>query len=207
METKEFGGKRIVKSGTVAILSAAAIAFLAIGCGEQKTKTNVQQAATSGVAEGTLAATGEKTPAVVATAEGTTAEGEATTLGSTTGEATPAAEGIAGENKADALPPDVAATVCEAIAAPGGVVEILAEGSPDVTSVTLTDAIGTKYPFTYQAATDRWRVLYRVPIRTKTEQLGLSVTAANGANRWKRIWVFVDIGQGAAGMAEADSGR
>jgi len=209
METKEVQAKRIVKSGTVVILTAAAIAFLAIGCGGQKTKTNVQQAATSGVAEGTLAATGEKTPAVVATAEGTNAEGEATTLGSTTGEAmaTPAAETIAGENKADALPPDVAATVCEAIATPGGVVEILAEGSPDVTSVTLTDAIGTKYPFTYQAATDRWRVLYRVPIRTKTEQLGLSVTAANGANRWKRIWVFVDIGQGTAGVAEADSGR
>ncbi len=208
METKEVQAKRIVKSGTVVILGAAAIAFLAIGCGGEKTKTNVQQAATSGVAEGTLAATGEKTPAVVATAERTTAEGEAT-LGSTTGEAmaTPAAEGIAGENKADALPPDVAATVCETIATPGGVVEILAEGSPDVTSVTLTDAIGTKYPFTYQAATDRWRVLYRVPIRTKTEQLGLSVTAANGANRWKRIWVFVDIGQGAAGVAEADSGR
>lgn len=209
METKEFGAKRIVKSGTVVILTAAAMAFLAIGCGEQKTKTSVQQAAVPGVAEGTFGATGEKTPAVVATAEGTTSGGEATTLGSTTGEAmaTPAADTVAGQNPADALPPDVAASVCETIATPGGVVEILAEGSPDVTSVTLTDAIGTKYPFTYQAATDRWRVLYRVPIRTKTEQLGLSVTAANGANRWKRIWVFVDIGRGAAGMAEADSGR
>jgi len=207
METKEVGAKGIVKSGTVVILTAAAVAFLAIGCNEQKTKTNVQQAATSGVAEGTLAAAGEKTPAVVATAEGTTAEGEATTLGSTTGEATPEAETFAAESLADALPPDVAASVREQIAAPGGVVEILAEGSPDVTSVILTDAVGKTYPFTYQAATDRWRVLYRVPIRTKTEQLGLSVTATNGKNRWKRIWVFVDIGQGAAGMAEADSGR
>lgn len=209
METKEVGAKRIMKSGTVVILTAAAVAFLAIGCNEQKTKTKVQQAATSGVAEGTFAATGEKAPAVVATTEGTTAEGEATTLGSTTGEAmeTPAAETVAGENLADALPPDVAASVQEQIATPGGVVEILAEGSPDVTSVILTDAIGKTYPFTYQAATDRWRVLYRVPIRTKTEQLGLSVTATNGANRWKRIWVFVDIGRGTAGMAEADSGR
>ena len=205
METKEVGAKRVMKSGTVVILTAAAVAFLAIGCNEQKTKTNIQPAATSGVAEGTLAATGEKTPAVVATAEGTVAEGEATTLGSTTGEATP--EAIAGENLASALPPDVAASVQEQIATPGGIVEILAEGSPDVTSVILTDAVGKTYPFTYQAPTDRWRVLYRVPIRTKTEQLGLSVTATNGANRWKRIWVFVDIGQGAAGMAEADSGR
>jgi hypothetical protein len=198
MEAKGFE-TRAMAVGTTLILSAAIIAFLAIGCGEQKTKTAVQRAeatgATSGVAE-------RHAPAVNASAEGTTAEGG--TAGSETA-AAPAE--TAGATQVDALPPDVAASVTETIATRGGIVEILAEGSPDVTSVTLTDAVGKTYPFIYQPATDRWRVLYRVPLRTKTEQLGLGVTATNVANRWKRIWVFVDLGQGVESAAEADSGR
>ena len=202
METKELGTKRVMLAGTL-FLTAAAMAFLAIGCGEQKSKTAVQRAEANGVTSGVMVATTEKIPAIAASTQGTATEGAAANSEST---ATPQADPSATETLADALPPDVAATVSEAIATPGGVVEILAEGSPDVTAVTLTDAVGKKYPFTYQPATDRWRVLYPVPIRTKTEQLGLSVTAANGSNRWKRIWVFVDIGQGAC-AAEADSGR
>jgi hypothetical protein len=197
METKGFE-TRAMAVGTTLILSAATIAFLAIGCGEQKTKTTVQRAeatgATSGVAE-------QHAPAVNASAEGTTAEsgtaGLETATKSETADATPV----------DALPPDVAASVTETIAARGGIVEILAEGSPDVTSVTLTDAVGKTYPFIYQPATDRWRVLYRVPLRAKTEQLGLGVTATNAANRFKRVWVFVDLGQAMEAAAEADSGR
>lgn len=202
METKALSSKVGAAAGTL-VLAAAAVAFLAIGCGEQKTKTAVQRAEAPG-ASGVLVAAAEKIPAVSGEATTTATEGATE---NTEANATPPADSGATETLADALPPDVAASVTETIATPGGVVEILAEGSPDVTSVTLTDAVGKKYPFTYQAATDRWRVLYRIPIRIKTEQLGLSVTAANGANRWKRIWVFVDIGQGAESAAEADSGR
>lgn len=200
METKEFGTKGLAIGGTL-MLAAATVAFLAIGCGEQKSKTTVQRAEAEGVTSGGIMEAGAKAaPIVQASAETTTAEATAATEGT----ATPAAEGT---TPVDALPPDVAATVTEAIAAPGGVVEILAEGSPDVTAMTLTDGVGKQYPFTYQAATDRWRVLYRVPIRAHGEQLGLSVTATNGANRWKRIWVFVDIGRGATAAEEADSSR
>ena len=203
METKAFGAKRGTVGGAL-ILTAAAVAFLAIGCGEQKSKTSIQRAEANGVASGVVVAAAERTPAIAATAEGTTTEG-GTTGAETT--ATPSAETVAGLTPADALPPDVAASITEAIGTPGGIVEILAEGSPDVTAVTLTDAVGKKYPFTYQVATERWRVLYRIPLRTHTDQLGLSVTAENGAKRWKRAWVFVDIGQGASSAAEADSGR
>jgi hypothetical protein len=198
METKELSAKVTAVTGTL-LLAAATVAFLAIGCGEQKSKTTMQRAEANGVTSGVMETPNQAIPAV-ATAEGTTAEG-ATTGSETT---TPQAE--AGATQVDALPPDVAASVTEAIATRGGIVEILAEGSPDVTSVTLTDAIGKTYPFIYQPATDRWRVLYRVPLRAKTEQLGLGVTATNAANRYKRVWVFVDLGQDQC-AAEADSGR
>jgi len=203
METKALSSKVGAVAGTL-VLAAAAVAFLAIGCGEQKTKTAVQRAEAPGAASGVMVAAAEKIPPVSGEATTTATEGATENADAA---ATPAADSGATETLADALPPDVAASVTETIATPGGVVEILAEGSPDVTAVTLTDAVGKKYPFTYQAATDRWRVLYRIPIRNKTEQLGLSVTAANGANRWKRVWVFVDIGKGDECAAEADSGR
>jgi len=199
MEAKEFGTKGLAIGGTL-ILAAATVAFLAIGCGEQKSKTTVQRAEAEGVTSEHMEVGGTATPAVQASAETTAAE--ATTA--TEGAAIPAAEGT---TPVDALPPDVAASVTETIAAPGGVVEILAEGSPDVTAMTLTDGVGIKYPLTYQAATDRWRVLYRIPIRAHGEQLGLSVTATNGANRWKRIWVFVDLGRDATTAEAADSTR
>ena len=201
MEAKEFGAKGLAISVTL-ILTGVAVAFLAIGCGEQKSKTTVQRAEAEGITSGIMETGAKTTPAVQASTETTSAE--ATTATEDT--ATPSADPAAGTIPVDALPPDVAASVTETIAAPGGVVEILAEGSPDVTAVTLTDAVGKKYPFEYQAATDRWRVLYRIPIRAHGEQLGLSVTAANGSNRWKRIWVFVDIGQ-AKTTEEADSTR
>ena len=199
MEAKEFGSKGLAIGGTL-ILAGVAVAFLAIGCGEQKSKTTVQRAEAEGITSGVMETGAKTTPAVQASAETTTAEATPATEGT----ATPAADGA---TPVDALPPDVAASVTETIAAPGGVVEILAEGSPDVTAVTLTDAVGIKYPFTYQAATDRWRVLYRIPIRVHGEQLGLSVTATNGANRWKRIWVFVDLGRDATTAEAADSTR
>ena len=198
METKELSAKVSAVTGTL-LLAAATVAFLAIGCGEQKSKTKVQRAEANGVTSGVMGTPNQTIPAV-ATAEGTTAEG------GTTGSETATPQADAGATQVDALPPDVAASVTETIATRGGIVEILAEGSSDVTSVTLTDAVGKTYPFIYQPATDRWRVLYRVPLLAKTEQLGLGVTATNAANRWKRIWVFVDLGQDQC-AAEADFGR
>ena len=47
-----------------------------------------------------------------------------------------------------------------------------------------------------------WRVHYRVPLKTHIDRLGLSITAANGTNRWKRVWVFLDIAGGVP--AESD---
>jgi hypothetical protein len=40
-----------------------------------------------------------------------------------------------------------------------------------------------------------WRVSYRVPLRPKQERLGLSVTAQNDLNRWRRVWIFLHVQQ------------
>src|SRR6266850_547078 len=77
METKAFGAKRSMV-GVTLILTAAAVAFLAIGCGEQKSKTTIQRAEANGVASGVVAAAEERAPAIAASAEGTTTEGGTT---------------------------------------------------------------------------------------------------------------------------------
>jgi len=69
-------------------------------------------------------------------------------------------------------------------------------------TVTLTDGLGHKYPFAYDTDAKAWRVQYRVPIRTHVDKLGLSVTATSGTNRWKRVWVFLNVEGGVP--AESD---
>jgi len=38
-----------------------------------------------------------------------------------------------------------------------------------------------------------WRAYYRIPMSGKSEHPALSVTAKNGANRWRRVWVFFTV--------------
>jgi hypothetical protein len=94
---------------------------------------------------------------------------------------------------ADSLPPEVAVTVSESTVVPGGVIEITAESSPDAVEVTLSDGIGKQQPLAYDDAGKVWRGFYRVPLRTSSERLGLSVVAKNGAHRWHRVWTFLTI--------------
>ena len=97
---------------------------------------------------------------------------------------------------ADSLPPEVTVSAPDSLIVPGSVVEILAEGTPDVTGMLLSDGIGKKQPFAYDSTAKLWRAFYRVPIRTPNERLALSVTAKNGANRWRRVWVFFNVDNG-----------
>jgi hypothetical protein len=41
-----------------------------------------------------------------------------------------------------------------------------------------------------------WKVNYRVPLRPRTDRLGLAVTATNDTHRWRRVWVFLQVGDG-----------
>jgi hypothetical protein len=158
---------------TLMITASAMVAFLALGCGEQKQRAAVETSATSVAAM-------EQTPTAVVAATRTT---------------TPEAglEGTGLPTSADSLPPDVTAFAPDSLVVPGSVIEITAQASTDAAAVTLTDGLGHKYPFTYDTEAKAWRVHYRVPILTHIDRLGLSVTATSSTNRYKRVWVFVGI--------------
>jgi hypothetical protein len=163
--------KTIARTKRVAVITASAVAaFLALGCSEQK-------------------------QAAVETGAGTTAEQTSQAVIASTGTPTPEAgvgEGLEA-GSADLLPPDVTAFAPDTLVVPGAVVEITAQGSTDVTSMTLTDGLGHKYPMIYDTDAKAWRVHSRVPLKTEIDRLGLSITATNGTNLWKRVWVFLKI--------------
>ena len=93
----------------------------------------------------------------------------------------------------DSLPPEVMASSSDTLVAPGSAVEIIALGSPDVRDMTLADGIGKTQPFVYDVGTKSWRAFYRVPMSSRIERLGLSVTAKNDAHRWRRVWIFLRL--------------
>ncbi len=95
----------------------------------------------------------------------------------------------------DSLPPEVTASVEDSVVRAGEVVEIVAQGSDDVSQVGLSDGLGRMQLFTHDPASNVWHVLYRVPLKTKKDRLALSVTALNDVNRWRRVWVFVQLNQ------------
>jgi hypothetical protein len=161
---------------------------VALGCGEQKQKATAETSTTD-------------TP--VATAQETApTPGGQTAAASATG--TPEQVG-----QVESLPPDVAATAPDTLVQAGSVVTITALGSADVTSVTLTDGLGEKTPFTYDSESNLWRVSYRIPVKIREDRIGLSVTANTDANRYKRVWLFLKTRESAektAATAE-DSGQ
>jgi 3',5'-cyclic AMP phosphodiesterase CpdA len=168
--------------GKWVVAASVMVAFLTLGCGEQKERAAIETSASPATAPPQQAP-----QAVVAAAATTTPE-----------------SGIQeGKTTADSLPPDVTAFAPDSLVTPGQVVEITAQASTDAAVLILTDGLGHKYPFTYDTDAKAWRVHYRVPIRTHEDRLGLSVTASSGTNRWKRVWVFLKTGNGEA----VDSGE
>ena len=93
----------------------------------------------------------------------------------------------------DSLPPEVAVSVEDTLVNAGDVIEITARGSDDVSQMGLSDAIGRVQLFTQNTTDGTWHVLYRVPLGGSKERIGLSVTAMNDVNRWRRVWVFLKI--------------
>ncbi len=174
--------RRIGRWG-VLVAAAAAVVFLAVGCGRQEDE---QASGGAGAGQAVLVAQ-SSTP--VETSRGTR-QAEAVVVAP--------GEGIAAVS-ADSLPPDVAATVADTLVYPGGSVEVTAAGSPDVVGVMLSDGVGRKQPFAYDASTDTWRVFYRVPMKASTDRVALSVTAKNAAHRWRRVWLFLTVQREAPG--------
>jgi hypothetical protein len=159
------------KTKLMMIAGSAMVAFLALGCGEQK------QAAVE-TSETHEAAVERPTATAAVAASVPTPEAEPITEGNATN---------------DTLPPDVTASATDSLVAPGTVVTITAQGSTDVTSMILMDRLGQKTPMRYDVDVKAWTAQYRVPLTTHIDRLGLSITATNGQNRWKRVWVFLGI--------------
>jgi hypothetical protein len=176
------GGKR--RGGMVLGVFAAAVALsaIALGCGKDETET-------------VAAKTDEPSP-VVTQAKPLPIAANASVTG------TPVTQtGTQATGSVDSLPPDVQVFAPDSLVTPGQVVEITAQGSSDVTELTLKDGLGQEHPFVYDSDAKGWRVAYRVPIGTRQESIALSVKATNDTHRWKRVWVFLKI-QGREGDAE-----
>jgi hypothetical protein len=162
------------------LLIAVAVGIVLSGCG--RTEPLADQAATPA-----------SEPAAVAAVQSGEAGGSYS-LGSTSG----VAEG------AGAAVPDLDATVTQSVVLPGDTVEIVARATADAVSVSLWDGYGDRRPLTYGETTNLWRGEYRVPLRASWDRLGLSVTARNEANRWRRVWVFLNM-KPEESVAESDS--
>ena len=94
---------------------------------------------------------------------------------------------------ADVVPPEVEASVTDSAVVRGTVVEVTAQGSADVESMSLKDDLGTELPMAYDSTSQVWRAFYRVPLKSKSDKLGLAVTAKNGTGRWRRVYEFVQV--------------
>lgn len=160
------------------ILASAALAVLVFGCG----KHSEEQQASAGNA--TQAVTVEHTGEATAGGQGTSQDGAL--------ERGQAGEGVS----ADSLPPEIAVSAPDTLVTPGSVVEIIASGSPDVVEMRLSDGIHKPQILTFdshESGAGVWRTFYRVPMKIRGERVELSVTAKNGVNRWRRVWVFMDV--------------
>lgn len=93
----------------------------------------------------------------------------------------------------DALPPDIVVGPVDSAVSRGQPVEITVEGTPDVTEMSLSDGLNDPQAFYFDSGEKVWKAVYRVPLRPKSERLGLSVTARTDANRWRRVWVFLNV--------------
>jgi hypothetical protein len=163
-----------MKGKQAGLVAVVAVAFLTIGCGKQE---HQKLASESGALERDM-------------------KGQSMATTASLVETTPRADGGARNEDlpatADSLPPDVVASASALVADRGQVVEITAQGSMDITEVILSDGLH-KTPLAYDMDAKAWRGVYRVPLRTKADRVGLAVTATNSHGRWERVWVFIEV--------------
>jgi hypothetical protein len=103
---------------------------------------------------------------------------------------------VGGDPNGLTVPPDVVASVSDSFVTPGQPIEVSVEGTPDITEMALSDGRGDAIPMVRDASGLVWKVNYRVPLRPRTDRLGLAVTATNDTHRWRRVWVFLQVDDG-----------
>lgn len=108
----------------------------------------------------------------------------------------PFAQPTGSSDEAGSVPPDVVVAVSDTFVTAGQALEVMVEGTPDVTEMALSDGRGDALPMVKDAASNLWRVNYRVPLRPRSNRVGLSVTAKNESHRWRRVWLFLQVNDG-----------
>jgi len=169
---------RVARRGTL-VAAVGALAFIAYACSKHEDEQPVASAERG-------------TPAVTAEQRGA----GPTFVGSAVPVQNSSPSEIGSVASADSLPPEVVASGPDTLVTPGQVIEIVANGSADVSSMVLSDRVGHKQSFVYDPSAGAWRTFYRVPMRIPTERLELSVTAKNDRLRWRRVWVFAELNHG-----------
>jgi hypothetical protein len=159
---------------SVTAMALVATIGLAEGCAHDRTR----------VSENTTSSA-ETQQAVVASTEGMTI-GSSSPLGGTGGSSD-------GERS---VPPDLVAAVSDTFVTAGQPVEVVVQGTSDVTEMALADGRGDPIPMVRDSTDDTWRVDYRVPLKPKQSRLGLSVTAKNEQKKWARVWLFLTVDDG-----------
>lgn len=188
MKDERAGRSQLAALGLTVIVASIAVGFLAIGCGQQQSETATTETGTIRSADAGKAPVAANAAASADGAEGTT----------------PQAEHMSADS-IDALAPDILAKTSADYVTPGEIVEVTAQGTPDVVEVILKDGRGKTQPLVYDQAAAIWRGRYRVPLQPATERLGLSVTAKNAQKLQHRVWVFLQVQEVAGETAQPDS--
>lgn len=169
------------------LLVAIALGLLITSCGGEKTKATSSAVVTPSATDAAVASVTETAESIERSAH--------------------AAQSLGGEPSPNAIP-DLDCAVTRTNVAPGDTVEVIARTTPDAVSVTLSDGYQDPQALTHDPTSNLWRGVYRVPLHASWERLGLSVTARNDANRWRRVWVFLTLPDDeTASPAEPDSSR
>ena len=92
--------------------------------------------------------------------------------------------------------PDVVFAVSDTFVTAGQPIEVTASATEDVTAMALSDGRGDSLPMVRDTTGGMWRVNYRVPLRPHGNRLGLSVTAKNDTQQWRRVWLFLQVTDG-----------
>lgn len=120
----------------------------------------------------------------------------ASTAGMTEGASSPLAEPLGSSTSERFVPPDLVAAVSDTFVTAGQPIEVVVQGTSDVTEMALADGRGDPIPMVRDSLDNTWRVDYRVPLRPKQNRLGLSVTAKNEHGKWVRRWLFLTVDDG-----------
>ncbi len=171
---------KFAHQNSLSLAALALTAIIAAGCGSSSRKSTTEDAG----------AKVQETP--VAENEAT----YATYRHDEAGDVDPASGEVKSQipmaRSGDPQPPDVEVTLSDTSVQRRDRVDVTARTTADAVEVVLFDGIGEKQALTYDESANVWRGSYRVPLRAP-DRHGLSVTAKDGSNRWRRVWAFLDL--------------